>query len=192
MFIVAIPVYIFNLIFDTNYLFLNEASEGSPLVIVWDIFGTRLGGAGYLTGIVLMVLIIFHILYMLYKLLDIIRDKKGGYEMKAKKIEKKRQRPEICLSLNCATMEEIKEEIEKYKDFCQIVEWCADKTLETSMLTQGELTARIKEIKSMCPGKKIIVDYKGDTQTGNRIQKWAMGYADITMWMQKIQACHDL
>ena len=43
--------------------------------------------------------------------------------MKAKKIEKKRQRPEICLSLNCATMEEIKEEIEKYKDFCQIVEW---------------------------------------------------------------------
>ena len=85
--------------------------------------------------------------------------------MKAKKIEKKRQRPEICLSLNCATMEEIKEEIEKYKDFCQIVEWCADKTSGTSMLTQGELTARIKEIKSMCPGKKIIVDYKGDTQT---------------------------
>ena len=68
MFIVAIPVY----------LFLNEASEGSPLVIVWDIFGTRLGAPGYLTGIVLMVLIIFHILYMLYKLLDIIRGKKRG------------------------------------------------------------------------------------------------------------------
>lgn len=78
MFIVAIPVYIFNLIFDTNYLFLNEASEGSPLVIVWDIFGSRLGAPGYLTGIVLMVLIIFHILYMLYKLLDIIRGKKRG------------------------------------------------------------------------------------------------------------------
>ena len=76
MIIVSIPVYIFNLNFDTNYLFLNEASEGSPLVIVWDIFGTRLGAPGYLAGIVLMVLLIFHALYLIYRILEQIREQR--------------------------------------------------------------------------------------------------------------------
>lgn len=78
MFIVAIPVYIFNLIFGTNYLFLNEASAGSPLVIVWDLLGSRFGAPGYLVGIVLMVIIIFHLLYVIYKILDMIRSRKRG------------------------------------------------------------------------------------------------------------------
>lgn len=78
MLIVSVPVYIFNLIFDTNYLFLNEASEGSPLVIIWELFGTRFGAPGYLAGIVIMVLIVFHILYVVYKLLNAIGVRKRG------------------------------------------------------------------------------------------------------------------
>lgn len=75
---VSVPVYLFNLAFSTNYLFLNEASDGSPLVIVWELFGTRFGAAGYLTGVVLMALVVFHILYAVYRLLDITADKKRG------------------------------------------------------------------------------------------------------------------
>lgn len=74
--IIAIPVYIFNHIFETNYLFLNEAQEGSPLVAVWNIFGTRFGQAGYLAGVVLLVVVIFHILYLVYMVMDKIKTRK--------------------------------------------------------------------------------------------------------------------
>ena len=33
----------------------------------------------------------------------------------------------------------------------------------------------LKEIKKLCREKKLIVDYKGDEEAGNRIQRWAMG-----------------
>ena len=74
--IIAVPVYIFNHIFETNYLFLNEAQEGSPLVAVWNIFGTRFGQAGYLAGVVLLVVVIFHILYLVYMVMDKIKTRK--------------------------------------------------------------------------------------------------------------------
>ena len=63
-------VFIFNLFTGQNYLFLNEASPGSPLVPVWDIFGTRFGLPGYVFGCVLLVIVVFHILYVVYRLLD--------------------------------------------------------------------------------------------------------------------------
>ena len=93
--------------------------------------------------------------------------------------EKRPQRPEICLSLDCADMEEIKRDIEEYKNFCQIVEWCVDKTDGTADFSEDEFISMLREIKKMCRGKKLIVDYKGDAETGNRIQRQAMGYADI-------------
>lgn len=77
MLLASIPVYFFNIAFDTNYLFLNEASEGSPLVIVWNLFGTRFGEIGYLIGAALLVIIVFHILYVAYKLLSKIFREKG-------------------------------------------------------------------------------------------------------------------
>ena len=67
---IAVPVFIFNLIFEQNYLFLNEASEGSPLVPIWNIFGTRFGLPGYIFGAILLVIAVFHILYAVYKVLD--------------------------------------------------------------------------------------------------------------------------
>lgn len=67
--VAAVPVYIFNLIFDTNYLFINEASEGSPLVAVWNIFGERFGQGGYLFGVALLVIAVFHGLFLVYTLL---------------------------------------------------------------------------------------------------------------------------
>lgn len=74
----AVPVFIFNLIFEQNYLFLNEASEGSPLVPIWNIFGTKLGLPGYIFGCILLVLVVFHILYVVYKVLGKTSNKKRG------------------------------------------------------------------------------------------------------------------
>ena len=72
---VAPFVFIFNLFTGQNYLFLNEASPGSPLVPVWDIFGTRFGLPGYVFGCVLLVLVVFHLLYVVYKCIDKVKNK---------------------------------------------------------------------------------------------------------------------
>ena len=59
----------FNLNYDTNFLFLNEASEGSPLVPIWNLLGVRFGYPGYLAGCVVLVVVVFHGLYLIYSLL---------------------------------------------------------------------------------------------------------------------------
>ncbi|MBR6528687.1 MAG: YwaF family protein [Firmicutes bacterium] len=75
---ISFPIIAFNLTFDQNYLFLNEASEGSPLVPVWNIFGTSFGLPGYIFGVVLLVLVVFHVLYVVYKVLGNVSNKKRG------------------------------------------------------------------------------------------------------------------
>lgn len=73
----AVPVFIFNCIFEQNYLFLNEASEGSPLVPIWNIFGTRFGLPGYIFGAILLVIAVFHVLYVVYRMIDKTTNKRG-------------------------------------------------------------------------------------------------------------------
>lgn len=63
--ITAIPVYFINLIFEEhnpNFMFLMEASPGSPLVPLWNIFGPD----WYNVSMVGLVIIVFHVLFGLY------------------------------------------------------------------------------------------------------------------------------
>lgn len=64
------PLFLFNLKFDTNFLFLNEASEGSPLVPIWNLLGTRFGYPGYFFGCAVLMIVVFHGLYLLYSILE--------------------------------------------------------------------------------------------------------------------------
>ena len=64
------PLFWFNTTYETNFLFLNEASEGSPLVPIWNLLGTRFGYLGYLSGCAVLVIVVFHGLYLLYSLLE--------------------------------------------------------------------------------------------------------------------------
>ena len=64
--IVAVPIFVLNKIIEENYLFINEASEGSPLVFLWDIFGTRFGEPGYLLSYAALVIIVLHVLFVVY------------------------------------------------------------------------------------------------------------------------------
>lgn len=75
--ICAVPVYILDKIIDENYLFLNEASEGSPLVILWDVFGTRFGAPGYVISVGALVIAILHVMYLVYGILNKIRNERG-------------------------------------------------------------------------------------------------------------------
>ena len=107
------------------------------------------------------------------------KEKKNRENKKREKKNREKKRPAICLSLSCDTIEQLKTEIEEYREYCQIVEWCVDKTAGSKYYTEEEFKTILKEIKKLCREKKLIVDYKGDEEVGNRIQRWAMGIADI-------------
>lgn len=94
-------------------------------------------------------------------------------------IKKNDRRPDICLSLSCENIAELKAEIEEYKEYCQVVEWRVDKTGDVKNYSRTEFIKLLREIKAFCKGKKIIVAYEGNEETGNRIKRWAMGYADM-------------
>ena len=78
--VIAVPIYILNLLIDENYLFLNEASEGSPLVFLWDIFGTRFGAPGYVASFAALLLIVFHLLWIVYGVINKIKEKNNKKE----------------------------------------------------------------------------------------------------------------
>ncbi len=64
--VIAVPVYFLNKVLEENYLFISEASEGSPLVFLWDIFGTRFGEIGYIASYGVFVITVLHVLFVLY------------------------------------------------------------------------------------------------------------------------------
>lgn len=74
--VLAVPIYILNNIIDENYLFLSEASEGSPLVFLWDVFGVRFGQPGYVISFGVLAVAVFHVLYAVYRLMQ---NKRKGY-----------------------------------------------------------------------------------------------------------------
>ena len=66
--VTAIPVYFINLLFaehNPNFMFLMEASPGSPLVPLWEIFGPD----WYNLSMVGLIIIVFHVLFGLYWLI---------------------------------------------------------------------------------------------------------------------------
>lgn len=79
MFVCAVPIYIFNSYAGTNYMFLNEASEGSPLIALWNIFGTRFGEPGYLAAYAVFAVMVLHLMYLIYKVLGKIFKQKGAF-----------------------------------------------------------------------------------------------------------------
>ena len=57
---IVCPIYYFNKLFDTNFLFVNTPSENSPLVALED----WLGNPGYIFGMLLLVLLFWVVLYI--------------------------------------------------------------------------------------------------------------------------------
>ncbi len=55
----AIPIYAINKLWNTNFLFINTPSPGSPLVFLESIFGNP----GYIFGLLALVLMVWTIMY---------------------------------------------------------------------------------------------------------------------------------
>ncbi|MBR6473386.1 MAG: YwaF family protein [Firmicutes bacterium] len=64
--ILAVPSYLVDMKTGLNYMFIYEVQRNSPLEIAWEIFGVRWGKPGYVVGAFLLVLVIFHALYLIY------------------------------------------------------------------------------------------------------------------------------
>ncbi len=73
--ILAIPTYFVDMITDLNYMFIYKVQQNSPLVFIWNIFGTRFGQPGYLVGYALLALSVFHALFLLYTVLGFTKKK---------------------------------------------------------------------------------------------------------------------
>ncbi len=93
--------------------------------------------------------------------------------------KKRNKRPEICLSLACENMDQLRAEIEKYGNYCTIIEWCVDAFGEAAELTQEDFIALLCEIKNLRKGRKLIVDCKAEAELEARILQWSMGIADM-------------
>ena len=52
----AIPIYIVNLLLDTNFMFLMSASAGNPLYLFQQLWGSHLLGFPVITAGVLVVM----------------------------------------------------------------------------------------------------------------------------------------
>ncbi len=90
-----------------------------------------------------------------------------------------KRRPEICLTLNCKTVEEFKADIDEYGQYCQAVEWCGDRFAGIENYSEAEFVQMLRLMKAMCGGKKFIFDYKGEEAVMNRLLYYAMGTADL-------------
>lgn len=62
--ILAVPIYIFNLIFGTNFMFLMYAEAGNPLLFFEGLLGHHLLGVPIIEGVVVIILYTpFHLYY---------------------------------------------------------------------------------------------------------------------------------
>lgn len=64
------PMFMLNKMWGTNFMFLNEASEGSPLIPLWNIFYTRFGYVGYILSFIALVITVLHAIYGVYRLIE--------------------------------------------------------------------------------------------------------------------------
>lgn len=65
--VLAIPIYIINLILDTNFMFLMHADAGNPLLLFEELFGFHLLGVPIIESVVVFVLYTPFYLYRYFK-----------------------------------------------------------------------------------------------------------------------------
>ena len=62
-------------------MFLNVPSEGSPLMALWAVFGTKFGSTGYVGSMVMLVVLVLHIIFAVYCILDKFLGNRGKEEI---------------------------------------------------------------------------------------------------------------
>lgn len=89
-----------------------------------------------------------------------------------------KKRADICLSLCCGNLQEIREDLYLYQKYAQYVEWCVHETSGVDSWSEEEYVSNLTEVRRWTRGKKLIVVYRGDDNTAARITRWSFGIAD--------------
>lgn len=73
--IIIIPIYLVDLHYDNNYMYLRGPAENAVIGMVYNLTGGH-GGILYIFGLEILVAIVMHITYGIYRLID-LRKRKG-------------------------------------------------------------------------------------------------------------------
>ncbi len=79
-------MFMFNQAFDTNFMFLNEASSGSPTVPLWNMFYESYGYLGYVVSLWTLAFVIFHVVWLIYFMLGRSLLRGGSHEKETKNL----------------------------------------------------------------------------------------------------------
>lgn len=71
--IMAIPIYFLNKAWDTNFMFLNTPSPGSPLIPMYALFGE-----GYVIALAVLVVVVITLLFLPWELVRRAKSKKAN------------------------------------------------------------------------------------------------------------------
>ena len=72
MVVICIPVYFLNKIWGTNFMFLNIPAPGSPLEILYNVFGSL-----YIPSVIALVIIVWFFMYLPWEVSAYVKDKKA-------------------------------------------------------------------------------------------------------------------
>ena len=64
MYALAVPIYFLNKRWDTNFMFINTPSPGSPLVPLYNIFGDGYVIAAAVLVVLVWIILFIHIAYL--------------------------------------------------------------------------------------------------------------------------------
>ncbi len=70
--VLIVPIYFIDAAFDQNFAFLMRHSDNPALKFIWDLSGGS-GGISYIIGLSLLVLIVFHVTYGLFAVIEMRR-----------------------------------------------------------------------------------------------------------------------
>ena len=65
--VLVVPVYLIDLTFEKNFMFLTFHQNNPVLKMLWDVSGGS-GGLIYIAGITVFILLVLHIVYLIYRL----------------------------------------------------------------------------------------------------------------------------
>ena len=67
--VLIIPIYFIDSAFNQNFIFLMAHDENPALKVIWGLSGGK-GGIAYILGLGVLVIIVFHIVFCIFKLIE--------------------------------------------------------------------------------------------------------------------------
>ena len=77
--VLSVPIYFIDTTFNENFVFLIHHSENPALKLIWDLSGGT-GGISYLIGLAVLVLIVLHVVYGIFAIIERLKKRPSRKE----------------------------------------------------------------------------------------------------------------